>query len=131
MNLLAGVKPPRGWRWPLLAALWLPAPMAFAHAALVSSEPGRRAVLTTPPAQIRLCFNENIEAKFSQVTLSPTGEDGNNALGSVALDPASANCLNVPIEAPLTNGSYTIRYRVLSVDGHVVDYGYGFRLNAP
>lgn len=125
------LKPPRWRRALLLAALWLPAPLAFAHAALVSSEPGRRAALTTPPAQIRLCFNENVEAKFSQVTLSPAGEDGNIALGSIALDPASANCLHVPIEAPLANGSYTVRYRVLSVDGHVVDYGYGFRLNVP
>lgn len=120
-----------GRRALLLAALWLPAPLAFAHAALVSSEPGRRAVLTTPPAQIRLCFNENVEAKFSQVTLLRAGEDSKIALGSIALDPASARCLNVPIEATLANGSYTVRYRVLSVDGHVVDYGYGFRLDAP
>ncbi|MDM4771499.1 copper resistance CopC family protein [Solimonas sp. SE-A11] len=115
----------------LLAALWLHAPLAFAHAALVSSEPGRRAVLTTPPSQIRLCFNENVEAKFSQVTLSRAGEDGSLALGRIALDTGSANCLQVPIKSPLTNGNYTVRYRVLSVDGHVVDYGYGFRLNAP
>ncbi|MEW6169294.1 MAG: copper resistance CopC family protein [Pseudomonadota bacterium] len=126
------MRPAHGWRRaPLLAALWLAAPQVFAHAALVSSEPGRRAVLTTPPSEIRLCFNENVEAKFSQVTLSRTGEDANIALGGIALDPASASCLHVPIEAPLANGSYTIRYRVLSVDGHVVDYGYGFRLNAP
>lgn len=115
----------------VLAALWLPPSLALAHAALVSSEPGRRAVLMAPPSEIRLCFNENVEAKFSQVTLSRVGEQGNLALGSIALDPASANCLHVPIEVPLANGSYTVRYRVLSVDGHVVDYGYGFRLNAP
>jgi len=115
----------------VLAALWLPAPLALAHAALVSSEPGRRAMLSEPPSQIRLCFNENVEAKFSQVTLSREGEQGSLALGGIALDPASAKCLHVPIEAALANGSYTIRYRVLSVDGHVVDYGYGFRLNAP
>lgn len=132
MKLLAGMKPLRGCRRALvLAALWLPGQLAFAHAALVSSEPGRRAVLATPPVQIRLCFNENVEAKFSQVTLSRAGAESSLALGSIALDPASANCLHVPIEAPLANGSYTIRYRVLSVDGHVVDYGYGFRLDAP
>lgn len=114
----------------VLAALWLPAHV-FAHAALVSSEPGRRAVLTSPPSEIRLCFNENIEAKFAQVTLSRAGEEGSLALGSIQLDPASTKCLQVPIEAALAKGSYTIRYRVLSVDGHVVDYGYGFRLTAP
>jgi methionine-rich copper-binding protein CopC len=115
----------------VLATLWLPAPLAFAHAALVSSEPGRRVMLTTPPSQIRLCFNENVEAKFSKVTLSRADGDVGVALGTIGIDPLSAKCLLVPIEAALANGSYTIRYRVLSVDGHVVDYGYGFRLNAP
>jgi len=103
---------------------------AFAHAGLVSSEPGRRAVMTVPPKEIRLCFNENIEAKFSKVTLS----DGKGAavpLGEVQTDPKAPSCLLAPLISPLRNGSYTIKYRVLSVDGHVVDYGYGFKLNAP
>ncbi len=103
---------------------------ALAHAGLVSSEPGRRAALTVPPKEIRLCFNENIEAKFSAVTLSQ-GDKAAVSLGEIQTDPKAPACLIVPLVSPLSNGSYTVKYRVLSVDGHVVDYGYGFKLNAP
>lgn len=103
--------------------------VVFAHAALVSSEPGRRAVLTEPPKEIRLCFNENVEAKFSKVSLS--NEDGVEVpLGAVRADPKMAACLSAPLDS-LPCGKYTVKYRVLSVDGHVVDYGYTFSLSQP
>lgn len=114
----------------IVCSLGAQLPAAFAHAGLVSSEPGRRAMMTVPPKEIRLCFNENIEAKFSKVTLSD-GEQTPVVLGEVQTDPKAPSCLLVPLVSPLRNGSYTIKYRVLSVDGHVVDYGYGFKLNAP
>jgi copper resistance protein C len=114
----------------LLASLGAYGPAIHAHAGLVSSEPGRRAVLTVPPEEIRLCFNENIEPKFSTVTLSQ-GDDPIESLGEVQTDPEVPACLVVPLQSPLGNGSYTVKYRVLSVDGHVVDYGYGFKLKAP
>lgn len=99
-----------------------------AHAGMISSEPGRRAVLSVAPKQIRLCFNENVEAGFSKVLL----EDGaGNAvvLPPPASDGAKTSCLIVPLPA-LANGGYTVKYKVLSVDGHIVEYGYGFRIQA-
>ncbi len=116
--------------WLIACSLGAYGQAALAHAGLVSSEPGRRAVLTVPPKEIRLCFNENIEAKFSKVTLS-VGEQAPVSLGEMQTDPKAPACLIVPLVSPLGNGSYTVKYRVLSVDGHVVDYGYGFKLNAP
>lgn len=101
---------------------------ASAHAGMISSEPGRRAVLSVAPKKIRLCFSENIEAGFSKVLL----EDGAGkavVLAPPARDAAKASCLIVPLPA-LANGSYTVKYKVLSVDGHIVEYGYGFRLQA-
>jgi copper resistance protein C len=104
--------------------------VAWPHAGLVKSEPGRRAVLSSPPQQVRLCFNEKVEAKFSAVNLSD--KDGNAvALGVPATDPADPQCLITPISGKLGGGSYTVKYRVLSVDGHIVDYGYGFSLKTP
>lgn len=103
---------------------------ALAHAGLVSSEPGRRAALTVPPKEIRLCFNENIEAKFSAVTLSREDKAA-VSLGEIQTDPKVPACLIVPLVSPLGNGSYTVKYRVLSVDGHVIEYGYGFELKTP
>ncbi|WP_230181272.1 copper resistance protein CopC [Aquabacterium sp. CECT 9606] len=102
--------------------------IAMAHAGMISSEPGRRAVLTMVPKEIRLCFNEDVEASFSTVTI----EDAKGKLVPLSVpakDPKKPSCIYVPLPL-LSNGAYTVKYRVLSVDGHVVEYGYGFRLNA-
>ena len=97
------------------------------HAGLVRSEPGRRAVLTSAPQQIRLCFNERVEPKFSSVTL--VAADGEAIrLASPAADTKEPQCLVVDIEGVIAPGSYTVKYKVLSVDGHIVDYGFGFSL---
>ena len=105
-----------------LIALAVPASVR-AHAALVRSVPGSRAVLTQAPQSLELCFNEPIELKFSSVTL----EDAKGTavlLGKVqaGTDP---KCIKVPIEA-IGTGVFTVHYRVLSRDGHVVEYGYQF-----
>ncbi len=102
---------------------------AFGHAGLVSSEPGRRATLTVAPKEIRVCFNEDIEAKYSKLTLEDTGGTA-IPLGALHVAPDHAACLIASVPK-LANGAYTVKYHVLSVDGHVVDYGYGFRLNEP
>jgi methionine-rich copper-binding protein CopC len=105
-----------------LIALAVPASVR-GHAALVRSVPGSRAVLAQAPQALDLCFNEPIEVKFSSVTL----EDAKGTavpLGKVraGTDP---KCIKVPIEA-IGTGVFTVHYRVLSRDGHVVEYGYQF-----
>ncbi|WP_084799989.1 copper resistance CopC family protein [Bradyrhizobium sp. Ai1a-2] len=96
---------------------------ASAHAALVKSDPASRAVLAHSPQQIELCFNERIELKFSKVELK-------NANGqSLTLGDLKAGndpkCM-VTAVSDMRPGSYSVHYRVLSQDGHVVDYGYQF-----
>jgi methionine-rich copper-binding protein CopC len=99
-----------------------------AHAGLISSEPGRRAVLNMPPKQIRLCFNENIEPDFSKVVLEDVAGK-TLVLASPIRDASKASCLVVPLPH-LANGGYWVKYKVLSVDGHVVEYGYQFQIKA-
>ena len=61
-----------GLAFAIVAALH--ANVAAAHAVLVSSSPANGSMLTLPPKEIRLSFNEAIEARFSSVTL--TRSDG-------------------------------------------------------
>jgi copper resistance protein C len=96
---------------------------ANAHAALVRSVPGSRSVLTQAPQSIDLCFNEPVEVKFSSITL----EDAKGTtipLGTLQAgrDP---KCINAPIPT-IGSGVFTVHYRVLSQDGHVVEYGFQF-----
>jgi methionine-rich copper-binding protein CopC len=97
--------------------------LADAHAALVKAAPAARAVVDTPH-RVDLWFNERLEAAYSSVSVWDAGGtrvDRQDVLVG-ADDPKR---LSVGV-APLRPGSYTVRYRVLSVDGHVIESSFTF-----
>ena len=106
-----------------VAAVAVSPNLAFAHAALVRSSPGSRAVVTRMPDHIDLCFNEAVEVKFSTVQI--TDEKGTTIPISELKRGADPKCLSATVP-PAAAGVYTLKYRVLSQDGHVVEYGYQF-----
>jgi methionine-rich copper-binding protein CopC len=95
---------------------------ACAHAVLEEASPARRSVLTASPAAVRLQFNEDIELRYSSVEVLD-GKDAAQAAGT--LTAPDAHSLSLPL-APLTAGRYTVHYRVLSADGHVIESRYSF-----
>jgi methionine-rich copper-binding protein CopC len=98
---------------------------ALAHAGLARSSPRSRAVLDRPPSQIELCFNERVELKFSTVGL--TGPNGDKLpLGALSVGESDPKCLRASAPELRDAGVYTVNYRVLSTDGHVVEYGFTF-----
>lgn len=107
----------------LLALLLAPA-AARAHAVLVKSSPARRAVVTTPPARVELTFNERLEPAYSTVSVW-TADNRRVDDGAVVVGPEDARRLSVGL-SPLAHGTYTVKFRVLSVDGHVVEGTFPF-----
>lgn len=98
--------------------------IVFAHAALTKAEPARRAVLSTSPKQVRLWFNEEIEADYASLSLhDANGKALTEKKPLVHPDDAKSIYLELP---ELIGGQYTVKFRVLSVDGHVVDSEYKF-----
>ena len=119
---------PRFDRW-LVPVLLVLAPAAgLAHAYLVRSAPARRAALITPPERVRLWFNERLEARFSRVSVWDA-RDSQVDLGDVQVDPDDPRALSVGVRLP-GPGTYAVRYRVLSVDGHVVESSFPFSVRA-
>lgn len=108
---------------PLLLVLALPE-IAAAHALLLKTSPPRRAVLRDPPKQVELWFNERLEPAYSTVTLSAKNGSLLTTERAVvgAQDPRR---LALPLPA-LGPGSYTVRFRVLSVDGHLAEDSFTF-----
>ena len=126
----------RARRWPgvvpagvLLAGLLLcPAPPARAHASLVRSAPAHRAVLGQMPERVQLWFNERLEPAYS--TVSVWNEAGAQVdSGDVTVGPDDPRRLSVTVETR-QSGLYTVKYRVLSVDGHIVDNRFTFTVRA-
>lgn len=116
--------------WPrlaLAAALLtgaLPGPPALAHAVLVRSTPPHRAVLGQVPERVDLWFNERLEAAYS--TVSVWNEAGVQVdARDVTVGPDDPRRLSVTMSGR-EPGFYTVKYRVLSVDGHIVDSRFSF-----
>jgi copper resistance protein C len=105
----------------IVAALPVP---ADSHAILVRSIPATRAVLSRPPERVQLWFSERLEPAFSSAAVwSASGAqvDGRDA----RVDPDDPKQLSVTLRA-IEPGTYTVRCRVLSVDGHIVEASFVF-----
>jgi methionine-rich copper-binding protein CopC len=103
--------------------LWPPAP-AWSHAYLVRSTPAARSVVARAPERVQLWFNERLEPAYSR--MSVWNRDAERVdVGDAQVAPAEPGRLSVGVP-PLPAGAYTVKYRVLSVDGHVVEAEFVF-----
>jgi len=107
----------------LLLFLLFPA-LASAHAYLIKSVPPGRATLFTSPAKIQLWFNERLEPRYSSASvLDPDGKRVDLDNAQVSSDDPKQLAIGVK---QLQSGRYTVKFRVLSVDGHVVEQSFPF-----
>jgi methionine-rich copper-binding protein CopC len=100
------------------------ASVAFAHAHLLQAAPADGSVLTQAPAEFLLKFNE--AATLTALTLQK-GTQAPQKLDALPTKPSTQ--FNIP--APkLDAGDYTLAFRVLSDDNHVVSGSIKFKLAA-
>ena len=107
-----------------MLAMLLSPTAGWAHAVLVRSAPAARATLSRPPERVQLWFNERLEPAYSRATVwdaSGTQVDASDGV----VDPAEPTRLTVSLPA-LVPGTYTVKFRVLSVDGHLVESQFPF-----
>lgn len=88
---------------------------ADAHASLVSSDPVDASTLEALPEQVSLTFDEPVD---EPAFVSVTAPDG-STLASGEADVFDAT-VSQPLAADDGEGTYTIAYRVTSLDGHPV-----------
>jgi methionine-rich copper-binding protein CopC len=99
---------------------------AAAHAVLMSSSPAANSVLAEAPREVRLSFNERIEARFSSVTL--TRNDGTKVqVPRPAADPQKQHDLIISLPA-LAPGKYQVRWQTTSADSHRIQGQFGFEI---
>ncbi|QKD01838.1 copper resistance CopC/CopD family protein [Mesorhizobium loti] len=98
---------------------------AFAHAALIKTDPADGAVLAQAPAQFSLTFSEPV----SPLVLTLVKPDGT----PVALTSFRLSDQTVEIDNPqaLKSGTHVLSWRVISADGHPVGGSLLFSIGAP
>lgn len=106
----------------VLAAVLLPGTPALAHNALVSAKPAKNATVAKAPSEVTLGFLQKLNPKFTTIVVSDADKQK-----IPAADPAiKGTKVTLKLDAALTNGAYTVAYRVVSTDGHTVEGSYKF-----
>ena len=99
----------------LLAGFLVP-PKALAHAKLIRARPNAFETLAETPASVELWFNERLEDEFNSIEITDAAgrkvEDGH-----ARVHPRDRTNLRARINT-LPPGSYVVRWKILSVDGH-------------
>lgn len=97
----------------VLALAWTG--MAHAHTHLEMAMPADNAVLADPPANLMLHFSE--ATRLTALSLQKDGEKDAKSVGSLPKEASKA--ITVPLE-PLSPGKYTVNWRVVGKDNHVM-----------
>jgi copper resistance protein C len=96
---------------------------AEAHARLIASTPAASSV-SAAPSLITLRFNEPIESKFSQVEIK--GPNGAKQRAAANVSAQDRKVLTATLTTPLTPGAYTLSWRIVATDSHVMKGAYKF-----
>ncbi len=106
----------------------LPATVS-AHAVMVRSSPDKDSTISQSPPQVDIWFNENVmSAHKSLAVINSSGKRVDNKdIKQEALDPSHI-FTSIPSLPPDT---YTVRYRVISADTHVVSGKFSFTVEKP
>ena len=90
---------------------------AQAHANLLRTDPAAGSVVANAPAQIVLHFDQQVRDVASTVT----NDQGDTVTSSPAHTAAGdVRALVIPLRSGLPDGDYTVRWRIVSTDGHII-----------
>jgi len=110
----------------LLLAVLEASTAARAHSFLDRADPRVGGTVRASPAQVRLWFTGALEPAYSRVrVLDEAGRQVDG--GDSQVDAQNAALLRVSLP-PLPPGRYKVTWRVLSVDSHVVEGDFTFRV---
>lgn len=111
----------------IAAVLWLPA-VALGHAVLVRSAPQAESAGNTSPRQVSLTFSEAVTL-LKPTDLQVVNENGDSVVqGTPGVAADDVRRVDAGLVPGLEPGTYTVRYRVVSADSHIIPGAYAFAI---
>lgn len=111
----------------LALSIWsLSASLAHAHSGLQRAEPPVESTVSRAPGEVKLYFLEQLEPAYSSVRV--LDEDGLQVdRNDSRVDQSDPLLLRASLQ-PLESGVYTVVWHVLSIDSHVTEGQFTFRV---
>lgn len=101
----------------MVTLLWaLPLSSASAHSELLESTPAAGAKLTKAPSEVELVFGEGVQEQGGKIVVSTD----DTIVSKDSTFTVSDNLASVQLADDGQPGTYTVAFRVVSADGHVV-----------
>lgn len=104
-----------------------PDDLAVRHFELRRSAPTADTVLSVAPTEVRLWFSQEPQEGSTSIRLVDAAGSAVHT-GDVVQDPAEATAFSVALHGALAPGTYTVAWRALGQDGHVVRDDFAFTL---
>ena len=112
-----------------LLLILLPLSPSYSHSSLVSASPSSGSVLVDFPMEIVLDFNEELLVIGKD---DPNSIEVFDAAGELVSGDSKVSGARITAGLSINgNGSYSVKYRVVSKDGHVIEDSYGFEVQSP
>jgi copper resistance protein C len=125
-NIIFTAKPPLGLV--LITSLALPMPV-FAHAIMVKSQPVIDSTVAESPKQVDVWFNDKVGSEYKALAvIDSTGKRVDNK--DAAQETFDQSHLYTTV-TDLPPDTYTVRYRVVSLDTHIVTGKFKFTIKKP
>jgi len=110
----------------VLPLLLFPAATADAHAFLDHADPRVGSTVHTAPHALTLWFTQDLEPAFSNVEVRDAS-GGRVDSGEASFGAGGRNVMRIALK-PLSPGTYTVSWRVLSVDTHTTEGTFSFHV---
>jgi copper resistance protein C len=112
----------------IIATLALPMPI-FAHAIMVKSQPEADSTITESPKQVDTWFNDKVGSEYKALAvINSAGKRVDNK--DAAQETFDQSHLYTTV-TELPPDTYTVRYRVVSMDTHIVTGKFKFTIKKP
>ena len=98
------------------------------HLHLLKSTPAKNETVATAPDSIRLWFSQAPELKLT--TVKVTGP-GTAAVELAPLAKGDSALVIAGVKGQMAAGAYSVAWRTMSKDGHVVSGSFAFKIGAP
>lgn len=110
-----------------VAIVTAPAMPASAHSELLDSTPKAGDTLSEPPQQVELVFGENVQEQGGAIVVQATDGSRVDQASTFATD---ANVATVQLKKNAPAGKYTVTFRIVSADGHIVSDAFSYRVTS-
>lgn len=112
----------------LVASLTLPIPV-FAHAIMVKSQPEIDSTIAESPKQVDVWFNDKVGSEYKALAVI---DSAGKRVDNKDIEQETFDQSHLYITVPqLPPGTYNVRYRVVSLDTHIVTGKFKFTIKTP